>query len=136
MVVVGAKSVDDTKKGARRIARAVQKACAHQSSSPRAVQKASSAHIFCGKIELHNIAAYMNVGYRIDIVALYESRRFNSYYEPEFFSPAVKCYHSVSQNLIALVFRSGKVIFTGTSNNEMICDFRQTLFRTLLKFRE
>src|SRR5882672_12812060 len=45
MVVVGAKSVEDTKKGARRIA--------------RAVQKATSARIYCGKIDLHNIAAYM-----------------------------------------------------------------------------
>ena len=122
MVVVGGKSVEDTKKGARRIA--------------RAVQKASSARIYCGKIDLHNIAAYMNVGYRIDILALFDSRRFNSYYEPEFFSPAVKCFYSKSEKLIALVFRSGKVIFTGSTDYDKICDFRQILLRTLLKFKQ
>jgi len=123
MVVVGGKSVEETQKGARRIARAVQKAT-------------TSAWIYCGKIALHNIAAYMNVGYRIDILALFDSRRFNSYYEPEFFSPAVKCFYSKSEKLIALVFRSGKVIFTGSTDYDKICDFRQTLLRTLLKFKQ
>jgi TATA-box binding protein (TBP) (component of TFIID and TFIIIB) len=123
MVVIGGKSVEDTKKGARRIARAVQKAT-------------TSARIYCGKIELHNIAAYMNVGYRINILALFDSRRFNSYYEPEFFSPAVKCFYSKSEKLIALVFRSGKVILTGSTDYEKICDFRQILLRTLLKFKQ
>ena len=90
IVIVGAKTIDDTKKGARRIARAVQKACTHR--------------IYCGEFKIRNIVAYMNLRYKVEIEKLYDSRRFNSYYEPEFFSPAVKCFYSKSQNLIALVF--------------------------------
>jgi transcription initiation factor TFIID TATA-box-binding protein len=123
MVIIGAKSEEESMNGAEKVAKLLRRAGAKQ--------------IKMEKFRLQNVVASAQVNYRIDLEALCYSKPGLIYYEPELFSPACKIRFSKEDgNLTALVFRTGKLIYTGSVDISKINDFHAYIRRLLLKYRQ
>lgn len=124
LVVIGAKSEEASREGARKVSKLIK----------RALKKKPS---FCNDdFHMQNIVASSQTNYRICLEALFEGKPGFVYYEPENFCPAAKMYYKKGGKLIALIFRTGKLIYTGTTDFREIEDFHSYLQRLLLRFKE
>jgi transcription initiation factor TFIID TATA-box-binding protein len=119
IVVVGATCVRESEEGAAKVAKLI---------SGKTSQLAD--------FSLQNIAASSHVNYRVNLEELSECKRGFVVFEPELFTPAAKMRYKKDKNLIALIFRSGKLIYTGTIEFSDIVDFHDYLSRMLLKFQQ
>jgi transcription initiation factor TFIID TATA-box-binding protein len=125
IVVVGAKSEQESIAGAEKVAKLLQ----------RATRKKKMT-IKVNDFRLQNIVASSQLKHRIQIENLHAAKPGYVYYEPELFSPACKIKWTKGENLVALIFRSGKIIYTGTSDLSKIIDFYSYLRQMLLKYRQ
>ena len=127
IVIVGAKTPDDAKKGARKTARAIF----------LATTKEEQLKIFCIDVKIQNIVVSETLKYKPDLFAFMQSKRLFCVYEPETFSPAVLCYKNVKDSkLIANLFFTGKIVMTGSSNIAEMTEFLELLVRILLRFKK
>lgn len=120
IVIVGAKSEADSKTGGEKACKLIR----------RASGKKKLRH---EDFRVQNIVASGKFPYHINLGELSEQR--NVYYQPEKFSPACQLRYKIGEKLIALIFQSGKLIFTGTTDYSKIDDFSCYLRRFLLRFR-
>jgi transcription initiation factor TFIID TATA-box-binding protein len=124
IVIVGAITKEDANKSARKTARNVQKILKNKTK------------IFCQKFTIQNIVAYETLPFKSDLLAFFNSKRMFCIYEPELFSPAVKCYrNSKNSNLIGNLFFSGKIVYTGSNDYDTILDFSDLLHTVLKRFK-
>jgi transcription initiation factor TFIID TATA-box-binding protein len=123
MVIIGAKSQEESLNGGKKVA--------------KLLRRAGGKQIKMKEFRIQNIVASAQVNYRIDLETLCFSKPALIYYEPELFSPACKIRFSKEDgNLTALVFRTGKLIYTGSVDCSKINDFHSYLRRLLLKYRQ
>jgi transcription initiation factor TFIID TATA-box-binding protein len=125
IVVVGAKSEQESIAGAEKVAKLLQRATRKEKKT-----------IKVNDFRLQNIVASSQLNHRIQIDNLHAAKPGYVYYEPELFSPACKIKWTKGESLTALIFRSGKIIYTGTTDLAKINDFHSYLRQMLLKYRQ
>lgn len=125
VVIVGVKSIEQAQEAGNKLARKIAHA------------KKTNIKFDDGEMTIHNIVASTTLGYRVDFESLVLSRRLKTVYEPQLFAPAIKiiCTSSGADKLIAKLFYTGKIIFTGTKNFENIVNFNKILQRILWRFK-
>ena len=129
IVIVGSKSPEEAKRGARHTA--------------RIIQKITTTRIFCSKFTIQNIVACDDLGFKPDLPNFVE---FYSEYKPnrlfcvqdhESFAPAIRCYKDIRKNnLLANIFYSGKIVYTGSRDKNEIEDYAYLLPKILRKFKK
>ena len=122
LVITGAKSVEESKKAARKFARRIQ--CAITSSPIKFLN-----------FTIRNIVASLDVKNKIDLYSLYYSNMGKCTYAQEDF-PGLKYKPYNDENVLAIIFNSGRVIITGAQNLAKINEFAELIYRLLLKFRK
>lgn len=121
MVCTGANTIEENKKGARRIARIVQKIY----KSPRITFK---------NYIVQNIVGSFKVDYKIDLIAFNISNKNKSFYDPDIF-PGLKFRPYSSSKATVLVFISGKIIVTGVKEIKILYEIKDYMTRLLLKYK-
>lgn len=119
MVCTGAKTIEENKKGARRVARIIQKIC-------------KSKKITFKNYIVQNIVGSFKVDYKIDLIAFNCTKQ--SFYDPHIF-PGLKFRPFNTSNSTILIFISGKVIITGVKEIKQLYEIRDYMVRILLKFK-
>ena len=120
IVVIGAKSEEEANKGAEKMTKLIRR----------------TTKVQLEEFRIENMVASSSVTYRISLENLHATKPGFVYYEPEFFSPACQMRYKKEEKFLALIFRTGKIIFTGTTNFKDIQDFHSYLLRLLLKYKE
>jgi len=122
LVITGAKSIVESHKAARRFSREIQRARNKQHL------KTTFADFF-----VRNIVASFNLKKKINLHDLYNARRQNCTFDQETF-PGLKYKPCSTENTIAIIFNSGKVIITGALTINKIDEMYMLLKRILLRF--
>jgi transcription initiation factor TFIID TATA-box-binding protein len=120
IVLVGTTSEQESMSGAMKIVKIIKRATAQ---NPK---------IELQDYHIENIVASGQVNFRINLEKLCKAKKGLVYYEPELFSPACKMRYRRAENMTALIFRSGKLIYTGTTSYSSIKDFHAYLSGTFL----
>jgi TATA-box binding protein (TBP) (component of TFIID and TFIIIB) len=81
-----------------------------------------------------NIVSSFDVGRKIDLAALYYSRPKNCNYIQEIF-PGLKYTPFKDENVVAIIFDSGRVNITGAKTMEKIEQVYELVNRILLRYR-
>ncbi|CEP63059.1 TATA-binding protein LALA0_S07e01486g [Lachancea lanzarotensis] len=119
MVVIGAKSEDDSKLASRKYARIIQKI-------------GFSAKFTDFKIQ--NIVGSCDVKFPIRLEGLAFSHGTFSSYEPELFPGLI--YRMVKPKIVLLIFVSGKIVLTGAKQREEIYQAFEAIYPVLSEFRK
>jgi transcription initiation factor TFIID TATA-box-binding protein len=122
VVIVGATKVEDSLVGAEKVGKYISEA----------LRKKVSIKEF----KVQNIVASSQVDFKVDLELLSMSKRGICFYEPEIFAPAAKLSYSSETKQIALVFRSGKLIYTGSNEYKNLKEMHSYLSPMLLKYRK
>ena len=121
LVVVGAKSVEESYKASRIFARKIQKHAPIKTTFKN--------------FSIHNIVGSFSMNHKIDIKSFYYSKAKNCLYVPESF-PGLKYKLYADENIIALVFGSGRIVITGAKTVEKVQEATETMNRLLLKYKK
>jgi transcription initiation factor TFIID TATA-box-binding protein len=121
LVCTGAKSIEENKKGARRVARMIQK-----------IYKFKKRVVFANYI-VQNMVASFKVPFKIDLLAFHLAYPKKCFYD-EIIFPGLK-YQPYSDKTTVLIFISGKIVITGVKSLEKINDVECLMLRLLLRFK-
>ena len=122
LVITGAKTIVESHKAARRFSRGIQRA-------RNKLQLNTSFTDF----NVRNIVASFNMKKKINLSDLYNARQNNCTFDQETF-PGLKYKPCSTENVIAIIFNSGKVIITGAPTIDKINEMYILLKRILLRF--
>jgi transcription initiation factor TFIID TATA-box-binding protein len=123
IVIVGARSEEESRSGAEKVTKLIG----------RATKK---KHYQMKDFSIQNIAASSSVHFRVSLEELCASKPEFTFYEPDLFTPACQLRYKKDEKLLALIFRTGKIIYTGTTDYKSIEDFHSYVRRYLLRFKE
>jgi transcription initiation factor TFIID TATA-box-binding protein len=121
LVCTGAQSIEENKKGARRVARMIQK-----------IYKFKKRIVFANYI-VQNMVASFKVPFKIDLLAFHQAYPKKCFYD-EIIFPGLK-YQPYSDKTTVLIFISGKIVITGVKSLEKINDVESLMRRLLLRFK-
>jgi len=119
IIIAGAKSENHAKQAARKFARIIQKAGADIKWSQ-------------GKFKIENIVASTDVGFSIRLESVAREYEAETSYDTELF-PGLIYRFTEPKSLVALVFATGKVVFTGGRTTEDIREAFDMLYPLLRK---
>jgi len=122
LIITGAKSMAESCKAARIFARKIQKARNNLQIKTKFVN-----------FNICNIVASFCLKRKIQLTELYNSRKSNCTYVQESF-PGLKYKPYLDENVIAIIFNSGKVIITGAFTIKKVNEIYELLNRLLLRF--
>ena len=122
LVIVGAKSIEESKKAARKFARRIQRAL-------------KSTSIQFHNFTIRNIVASFTNKHKIDLSSLYYANMSKCTYAQEDF-PGLKYKPFVDEKVVSIIFNSGCVIITGATKISKIEEVSNLMYRILLKFRK
>jgi transcription initiation factor TFIID TATA-box-binding protein len=123
IVCTGAKSVEENKKGARRVARMIQKIYKFEK------------RVILANYCVQNIVASFSVPFKIDLLAFHlaHPNPKKCFYD-EIIFPGLK-YYPYSDKTTVLIFISGKVVITGVKEIDKINDVESLIRRLLLRYK-
>ena len=84
---------------------------------------------------IRNIVAILTINSKIDLASFYYNNKNNCRYVQEVF-PGFKYKPYMDENVIAIIFDSGKITITGALNESKISDVAELVYRRLLKYRK
>jgi transcription initiation factor TFIID TATA-box-binding protein len=121
IVCTGTKNIEENRKGARRVARIIQK-----------IYKFKKRILFANYI-VQNMVASFSVPFKIDLLAFHQAYPKKCFYD-EIIFPGLK-YCPYSDRSTVLIFISGKIVITGVKCVEKINDIECLMRRIVLRFK-
>jgi transcription initiation factor TFIID TATA-box-binding protein len=129
IVCTGARSIDDSKRASRIIARTIQKILLlHQSDDH------NRSKIMFKDFTVQNIVGSFKHENKIDLIAFNYANKKRSFYDPCTF-PGLKFKPFTSEKTTVIIFISGKIIITGLKEISKLNDTYNYVNRLLLKFK-
>ncbi|EGR30047.1 tata-box binding protein, putative [Ichthyophthirius multifiliis] len=126
MTIVGTKSIEESQRAAEKMLKDIKRALEIKEGECEFQEK---------KIQVRNIVASCKLGYKINLNSLNEDNEHNKFATYEDTFPGL-IYKKFNSNIVALIFASGKMVFTGAKSEQDIKNAFEQMGQAFQKFEK